>query len=129
MEKSSPVCRMAVPQVSPSIPTQAEAEADLPVLLGVGTMMVPTTEVKPVLLSTAPAQLLEYSTFLVPLAMATTPSSSAGSLKPDRRAARRAAWLAQRAAVPGAARALVAKRAPAARIAVFMVDGARLGLM
>lgn len=30
---------------SPSIPTQAEAEADLPLLMGLGTTIVPTTEV------------------------------------------------------------------------------------
>ena len=122
IEKSIPVCKIAVPQVSPSMPTQAEPEPAFPVFLGVGTVIVPTTEVKPELLSTAPAQLLEYSTFLsVPFTLAVTPSSSAGSLKPELRFARRAAWLAHRAAVPGAARALAAKMAPVARMVVFMV--------
>lgn len=41
--KSTPVWRIAFPQVSPSIPTQAEA-APLPV--GVGTVKVPVTDVK-----------------------------------------------------------------------------------
>ena len=47
MEKSRPVWRMAVWHESPSIPTQADAEALLPVDWGVGTRMVPTTEVRP----------------------------------------------------------------------------------
>lgn len=41
MVKSMPVWRIAVPQVSPSIPTQAEAE---PLPLGVGTVKVPVTD-------------------------------------------------------------------------------------
>lgn len=45
--KSTPVCRIAVPQVSPSMPTQAEAEYELeePPLgtLGVGTVKVAVT--------------------------------------------------------------------------------------
>lgn len=47
--KSTPVCKMAFCAVSPSIPTQAEA-AEEPVapvcFFGVGTVKVPTTEVK-----------------------------------------------------------------------------------
>lgn len=42
--KSTPVWRMADPQVSPSIPTQADAAPSLPV--GVGTVKVPVTAVK-----------------------------------------------------------------------------------
>lgn len=44
--KSTPVCRMAEPQVSPSIPTHAEAEyvPEPPEgVLGVGTVKVPVT--------------------------------------------------------------------------------------
>ena len=47
--KSTPVWRMAVPQVSPSIPTHAEAECvpELPEgSLGVGTVKVPVTDLK-----------------------------------------------------------------------------------
>lgn len=43
MVKSRPVCKMAVPQVSPSMPTQADAAPSPPV--GVGTMNVPVTNV------------------------------------------------------------------------------------
>jgi hypothetical protein len=40
--QSMPVCKIAVPQVSPSIPTHAEPE---PVVVGVGTVKVPVTDV------------------------------------------------------------------------------------
>lgn len=44
-QKSSPVCKIAESQVSPSMPTQAEAHCSAlpPVLLGVGTVNVPVT--------------------------------------------------------------------------------------
>lgn len=49
------------PQVSPSMPTQAEAEdPELESLLSLGTVKVPVTEVIPELMTTAPAQLDEY---------------------------------------------------------------------
>ena len=49
------------PQVSPSMPTQADAEdPELESLLSFGTMKVPVTEVIPELMMTAPAQLEEY---------------------------------------------------------------------
>lgn len=57
--QSIPVWRMAVPQVSPSIPTQAEPEPDDE---GVGTVKVPVTDVYPVPIRIAPAQLELYST-------------------------------------------------------------------
>lgn len=46
--RSTPVWRMAEPQVSPSIPTQTEAEPEeLPgAAWGVGTVKVPVTDVK-----------------------------------------------------------------------------------
>ena len=47
--KSTPVCRIALPQVSPSMPTHAEAECvpELPdASLGVGTVNVPVTAVQ-----------------------------------------------------------------------------------
>ena len=46
--KSTPVCKIALPQVSPSMPTQAEAYAVLlpEGALGVGTVKVPVTPVQ-----------------------------------------------------------------------------------
>lgn len=46
--KSMPVWRMAVPQVSPSMPTQADAAPELlpEAALGVGTVKVPVTDLK-----------------------------------------------------------------------------------
>lgn len=55
---SKPVCKIAVSQLSPSIPTQA-APSPLDTL---GTVAVPVTDVTLVVLITPPAQLVLYET-------------------------------------------------------------------